>query len=182
MPQKNYNWVMGGLALVITLAILFGGQLLWNKYAIAKPINHMFQNVNGVEAVTLGQLNEQGKNNEKVRIYVRLNNVPDLQKTYGEITDGLKQIDSGKKYDIVIQDKRTPELEDFYYRIHYYVQEAISTGSFAAMAERIEAKANHAGVAVKTYVDTQNIYLKMTKADAEMYVVVARNADGQGGE
>lgn len=182
MPHRNYNWVAGCLVLVITLAILFGGQLLWNKYAIAKPISDLFKNIDGVESATLGRLTDQGKNNEKIKIYVKLSNVPDLQKAYQEITDGLNQIDSGKKYDLVIEDKRTPDLERFYYDIHYYIQEAISTGNFAAMAERIETKADTAGITAKVYVDTQNVYLQMTKAGAEMYVVIARNDSGLGGK
>jgi hypothetical protein len=182
MPHRNYNWLAGCLVLVITLAVLFGGQLLWNKYAVANPINEMFKNIDGVESATVGRLTDQGKNNEKFKIYVRLSNVPDLQKAYGEITDGLNQIDSGKKYDIVIEDKRTPDLERFYYDIHYYIQEAISTGNFATMAERIEAKAETAGITAKVYVDTQNVYLQMTKSGAEMYVIIARNDSALGGK
>ncbi len=180
MPKKDYNWVVGCLTLVLTLAVLFGSQLLWNKYAVANPINKMFQNINGVESVTVGRLNEQGKNNEKIKIYVKLNKVSDLQSLYGEIIDGLRQIDGGKKYDIVIQDTRTPELEQFYYTIHYYIQEAIFTGNFAAMADHINAKASSAGVEVQIYVDIKNIYVKMTQGTAEMYVVVTRDGNNQG--
>lgn len=182
MPKKDYNWILGCLTLVLSLAILFGGQFLWNKYAVANPINKMFQNINGVESVTVGRLNEQGKNNEKVKIYVKINNVSNLQNLYNEIADGLKQVDGGKKYDIVIQDTRTPELEQFYYTIHYYVQEAIFTGNFAAMADHITAKAVSAEVDAQIYVDTKNIYLKMTRGTAEMYVIVPRDASSQGGK
>lgn len=181
MLRKDYNWVVGCLALVLTLTVLFGGQLLWNKYAVANPINKMLQNINGVESVTIGRLNEQGKNNEKVKVlYIKLKNVSNLQVVYGEIIDGLKHVDAGNKFDIVIQDTRTPELEQFYYNIHYYVQEAIFTGNFATMADRINAKASGAGVDAQIYVDTQNIYLKMTKGNAEMYVVVSRNGSSLG--
>ncbi|WP_371381427.1 hypothetical protein [Sporomusa aerivorans] len=180
MPQKDYNWVKGCLALVITLALLFGGQLFWNKYAVAKPISDMFQSIKGVESVSIGRINEQGKNSDKNKIFVKLANVPDLQKAYTAIIDGLKNIDGGKKYDIVIQDNRTPELEQFFYTVHYYVQEASVNGNFAIMSEKIEAKAQKVGIAVKIYVDTKNIYLQMTKADAEMYMVIARSDSGQG--
>ncbi|HWR41933.1 hypothetical protein [Sporomusa sp.] len=180
MPQKDYNWVVGCLTLVLTLAALFGGQLLWNKYAVANPINKTFQNIDGIESVSVGRLNEQGKNSDKIKIYVKLTHVPNLQKVYGEMADGLKRVDGGKKYDIVIQDNRTPELEQFYYSIHYSIQEAIFTGNFATMAERIESKSSSAGVETQTYVDTKNVYVKMTKGTSDMYVVVARDDSSQG--
>jgi|GEM_PF-431693 len=179
MSQKENNWVVGCLALVLTLAVLFGGQLLWNKYAVANPIYEVLQTINGIESVSIGRMNQQGKNMDEVKIYVTLSDVQNLQKMYGELTAGLQQVNSGKKYDIVIQDSRTPELEKFYYSIHYYLQEAIVNGNFASMTERIEAKANDAGVVAQIYVDTKNIYLTLTKETANMYVVIERTGISQ---
>ncbi|SDE19068.1 hypothetical protein [Sporomusa acidovorans] len=179
MPKKEVNWVVGGVALVLTLIVLFSGQFLWNKYAVTNPISKMFQNVNGVESVTVGQ---QSNNNEKIKIYVKLNHVSNLQTLYSEIVDGLKQMDNGKKYDIVIQDNRTPELEEFYYQIQYYIQEAIFTGNFASMAESVGIKANNDGVTEKIYIDADNIYLQLVKGNAAMYMIIPRNNNGQGGK
>ncbi|SMC77015.1 hypothetical protein [Sporomusa malonica] len=180
MPRKDYNWVVGCLTLVLTLSVLFGGQLLWNKYAVANPINKAFLNIEGIESATVGRLNEQGKNSEQIKIYVKLAHVTNLQKLYAEMADRLKQVSGGREYEIIIQDNRTPELEQFYYSIHYQIQEAIFTGNFATMAERIESKANSAGVTTQMYVDTQNIYLKITKGTNEMYVVIVRDGSRQG--
>lgn len=182
MPKKDYNWVVGGLVLVLSLIALFGGQLLWNKYVVADPINKKFQSITGVEAVTVGQLNEQGKNNENVKIYLKLSKVSNLQYLYNEISNGLKQVDGGKKYDIVIQDTRTLALEQFYYTIHYYIQEAIFTGNFATMAERVNAKAASDNVDAKVYVDTKNLYVTMIQGTAEMYVVISRDSSSRGGK
>ncbi|MDF2569704.1 MAG: hypothetical protein K0R55_1308 [Sporomusa sp.] len=180
MPKKDYNWVIGCLTLLFTLIALFGGQLLWNKYAVANPINKAFQNIDGIETVTVGRFNDQGKNSDKTKIYVKLGHVANLQSLYSEMADRATQVDGGRKYEIVIQDNRTPELEQFYYSIHYQIQEAIFTGNFATMAECIEAKANSAGVTAQIYVDTKNIYLKMTKGTDDMYVVIARDGSSQG--
>lgn len=175
MPKKEHNWIVGGLTLVLTLAVLFGGQFLWNKYAVANPINRMSQNIEGVEAVTVGQLHDRGKSNEKIKIYVKLKNVPNIQALYGKIGESLDQVSGSKKYEIVIQDSRTPELEQFYYAVHYHIQEAIFTGNFADMAEHIQTQASRAGIAVQVYVDVDNVYLKISKDAAEMYAVIARN-------
>lgn len=180
MPKKNYNWVSGCLTLVLTLAVLFGGQLLWNKYAIANPINKAFLNIEGIESATIGRLSEQGKAGENSKIYVKLARVANLETLYTEMTDKLKQVNGAKEYDIIIQDNRTPELEQFYYSIHYQIQEAIFTGNFSTMAERIEARANSAGIATQIHVDTKRIYLKLTKGPAEMYMVIARDGSHQG--
>ncbi|QDR81126.1 hypothetical protein [Sporomusa termitida] len=179
MARKNINWVVGGLTLMLTLASLFGGQLLWNKYAVVNPINNAVQSIKGVESVAVSRLNEQG-DSKNIKIYVKLAQVANLQKLYAELEEALKQVHRPQRYELVIQDSRTPELEQFYHSIHYSVQEAVFTGNFTAMAGSIAAKAGSAGVEAQTYVDTKNIYLQMTKGTNEMYVVVTRDSNRAG--
>ena len=179
MTRKDINWVIGGLALMLTLAILFGGQLLWNKYGIVDPINNAVQHIEGIESVKVVPLKEQ-KANESIKIYVQLAQVANLQKLYDEMEGALKQVYRPQRYEIVIQDNRTPELEAFYHSIHYSVEEAIFTGNFTVMAGSIESKAGSAGVKVQTYVDSKNVYLQMSKGTNAMYVVVTRDGTRPG--
>ncbi|SDF64601.1 hypothetical protein [Sporolituus thermophilus] len=173
--QRKYNLLIGLMSVVLTIALLAGGQVLWQKYAVAKPLDKMLQGIDGVESATW----EEGTKKEEVKIHVTLHQVGNLPKTYSEITDGSRQILGARGFKIIIHDNRTPELEQFYYRVHYFVQEAIFTGNFALMAERLQEQAARSGVAVQAYVDARHVYLKMTKDGGEMYEVVPRTIDGR---
>lgn len=170
MDLKNYNWLVSMLAVVATLALLAGGQVVWQKYSVAQPLEKLIHGIDGVVSASW----EEGKKDDAVKINIKLHNVTNLQKTYGELSDGAKKIIGARPFKINIEDSRTPELERFYYNTHYYVQEAVSTGNYALMAERLQGKAAEAGVAVQVYVDAKSVYLQMTKESGQMYVVVSR--------
>lgn len=175
MDWRKYNWALGGIAVLVAFAVLFGGQLLWQKYTVAKPLDKIFSGVNGVEG-TLWE--DSGKNGEPVKIYVTLKNVADLQKTYEDLVDGSEQILGRRSFKIIIKDSRTPEIEQFYYQIHYYVQEAIYTGNFATMADKIQEQARAEGVDVRVYVDISNVYVQVSQNTDSMYLVIPRQVRG----
>lgn len=176
MNSHKYNWLVGVLAVVLTLAALAGGQLLWQKYAVAKPLDKMLQGIDGLEQAAW----EDGtKKEDIVKINVTLHQVTNLSKTYNHITEGSQRILGSKGFKIIIHDSRTPELEQFYYGIHYYIQEAIFNGNFAFMSERIREQAAKQGITVQIYVDANNVYLQAVKDGAEMYEVVPRQSNAR---
>lgn len=170
MDLRKHNWALGLITVLAVVAILSGGQLLWQKYAVAKPLDKVFSEINGVEGTTW----ENSGNSEPVKVYVTLKNVDNLQKTYEGLVNGSQSILGKKTFKIIIKDSRTQELEEFYHSIHYHVYEAAYTGNFAVMAEKINEKASVVGVSVHTYVDASNIYVQASKNAADMYVVLPR--------
>jgi hypothetical protein len=174
MEWRKHNWALGCIAVLVTFVVLAGGQLLWQKYAVAKPLDKIFSGVNGVEG-TIWE--DSGKNGEPVKISVTLKDVADLQKTYEDLLNGSQQILGRKSFKIIIKDSRTPALEQFYYQIHYYVQEAIYTGNFATMSDKIQEQARAAGVDVRIYVDISNVYIQVSQNTDSMYLVLPRHAE-----
>jgi hypothetical protein len=172
MKGKQANWLLGFVALITTLAILVGGQLLWQKFAVAKPLDKLLQDVDGV--VTATQSDVKGGKDNMVLIDVTLQNVNNLQNTYTEIDAGAKRILGSKPYTVAIHDKRNGELEQFYYSIHYFVQEAIFTGNFSQMAQRVKEQSQAQGIDTRIYVDTRFVFVQMQQGDGQMYVVVPR--------
>lgn len=170
MNGKQYNWLVSVVAIVATLAVLAGGQMVWQRFAVAQPLDKLFQGVDGVAKASW----EEGKKDDVVQIYITLANVNNLQKTYSAINDGAKRILGTKPFKIHIEDKRTPELEQFYYNVHYHIQEAVATGNFSIMVERVQKQAADAGVAAKIIVEAKVVYLQLAKDGGEMYVVVPR--------
>ena len=175
MMWDRNNWLTYGAVLVVTVIILVCGQFIWNKYAIAKPLDKGLQQVQGVEAASW----EDGKNSENVALNITLDQVDNLQKTYGEITDTAKQVLGHKAFRVVLHDHRTPELEKLYYSVHYNIQEAIFTGNFSAMAGAVDKQAEAAQAKAKVYVDTGYVYVQLTKGPDALYTVVPRQPGSQ---
>lgn len=171
--NSNKNRLTVVLAVIIlTLAILGGGQLLWQRYAVDKPLAKVLNGIDGIDSFYVD-------NNTKISSVLKLNislaNVKNLQKTYQAVHEGAASILGSSQFSVIIHDNRTPELEQVYYNVHLYVQEGIATGNFASMAEQVEQKASASGVEAQVYVDSANVYLGLKKADAGMYVVTPRH-------
>lgn len=176
MNWRQYNWLAGCAAVCFTLVVLFGGQLLWKKFAVAQPLDKAFVKIHGVAETSW----EEGKNGEPVKIYATLQHVDNLAKTYEDLNAGAKNVLEKKPFKILIRDNRSQELEQFNYKIQYLVQEAISTGRFAAMEEGLKAKAEAEDIDIRIFVSGDNIYLQTAKDTAQMYVVVPRKAESGG--
>jgi len=176
MKWRRDQWVQYFIVLVVTIGVLFCGQLIWHKYAVAKPLDKELLQIKGVESV---QWEDNRKDGDGVVITVALGPVVDLENTYGEIGDTVKRIMGHRAVKIVLREHRTPELENVYYKIHYQVQEAISTGKFVAMADNIQAQAKASQVDAKVYVDARYVYIELDKGVGRLYSVVPRQADNQ---
>jgi hypothetical protein len=169
MNFKRDNRLTFVIALAVTVAVLVAGQLLWQKFAVARPLGSGLQGIAGVTAAGW----DESKTGE-ITINVTLGNVDNLAKTYGEIGETAKTILGKRPARINIADSRTPELEALYHAVHFHLQEAVATGNFSAMADRVDAKARAAGAEAKVYVDARSVYLQLHKAGASLYAVVPR--------
>ncbi|MBP2649689.1 MAG: hypothetical protein H6Q74_514 [Firmicutes bacterium] len=176
MTWKCNRWTVIVVALFITVAVLVGGQLLWNNYGVKKPLDKSLQIIPGIEAVTWA---ETGKNTDSLVITVTLGKVSDLQQTYKQIVETSKQVLGRRPFTINLKDHRSPELEALYYDSHYYVQEAIVTGKFTSMAEAIKARAADSEVEEKVYVDDKYVYIGLSKGQSALYAVVNRSGASQ---
>ncbi len=169
MNFKNDNRLIFVIVLAVTVATLVAGQLLWQKYAVARPLDNGLKGIAGVTAASW----DENKNGD-ITITVTLGGVDNLAKTYGEIGETARNTFGRRPARIVIADSRTPELEALYYGLQYNIQEAIFTGNFAAMADRVAARARAGGADARVYVDARNVYLQLTKAGAALYAVEPR--------
>ncbi len=174
MKIKYIQLLKGCMAFIITVACLYIVQAVWQSYAIDLPIDTALNDIDGVLSVNLA---DGHKISDSTTIYVTLDNTANLQKTYKEINTKIEQTLKGSKYTLEIKDNRSPELEQIYYDVHYYIQKAIVDGDFPLLEAKIREKADSAGAAAKVYVDEQNIYLQLAKTDCILYSVVARQSE-----
>jgi hypothetical protein len=169
MKFKNDNRLIFVIVLAVTVATLVAGQLLWQKYAVARPLDKGLKGIAGVTDASW----DESKNGD-ITLTVTLGNVDNLAKTYGEIGETARNSFGQRPARIIIADSRTPELEALYYKLQYSIHEAIFTGNFAAMADRVAAQSRAAGADARVYVDARNVYLQLAKAGAALYAVEPR--------
>ena len=178
MKIKYIQFLKGGIALIITVACLFIVQAIWQSYVFDMPLDKALNDIDGVHSVVL---DDSHKMNDSKTIYVTLDNTTNLQKTYKEIISKIEQTQKSSKYTLEIKDNRSPELEQTYYDIHYYIQKAIVDGDFPLLEAKVREKADLVGATAKVYVDEHNIYLQLVKNDIFLYSVVTRQSDKIGG-
>jgi hypothetical protein len=169
MNLKRDNWLTFVAALAVTVAVLVAGQLLWQKFAVARPLDAGLRGIAGVTAAGW----EEGRNGD-LTINVTLGTVDNLAKTYGEIGEKARTVLGRRPARIVLADSRTPELESLAFALNIPVQEAIKTGNFTAMAERVAAAARDGGADARVSVDAANVYIQLTRQGAALYEVVPR--------
>lgn len=177
MIWKRDEWAMYLVVMLITVIVLVSGQLLWHRYTVAKPLDKSLQEIQGIESVKWNDGDKSGT----VLIEVTLHQVDNLEKTYGQIIEKSKGILGRKAFKVQLNDHRTPELAELYYKIHYCVQEAISNGNFVSMERQIQSEAKAAGVQSRIYVDSANVYIQLDKGSDALYTVVPRHADNTQG-
>ncbi|MCX7780552.1 MAG: hypothetical protein N2491_06510 [Negativicutes bacterium] len=174
MDFKSKNWAVVLATIMLTVAVLGGGQLLWQKYAVAKPLDTVLQGIDGVAKVA----HDGGsRKDDTVKIYVTLQHAANLQKTYTAIMEVAGNALGGKRFKVIVADTRTPELEQLSYLVQPHIQEAVATGMFTQMASYIQEQAAAKNVAAQVFIDSANIYLKLAKDGAELYQIVPRLPD-----
>lgn len=179
MKAKYVQIAKGCIALVITIACLYIGQAVWQNYSVNLPLDKALHEIEGVETATWSKSNNV---NDTVKIYITLGNAANLQKVYSETVYRIEQTLKNRKYTLEIKDNPSPELEQVYYDIHYYIQKSIMDGDFPMLEAKVREKAVAAGAEAKVYVDEQNIYLQLTKNDNSLVAVTPRHSDRIGGD
>ena len=176
MNWQKYNWSILVICIVLTFAAACSSYFLWQNYVLAKPLTQAIEEIDGVETATL---ESHDKNKPSQEIQITLNQVKNLQASYQAINNKVTSIAGDKKYKIVLHDHRTPELEQLYYSIHYYIYEGIFTGKFSSMSEIIKEKSAAANTKALVYIDADYIYLHLTNTTGDLVQVIPRHPDSQ---
>ncbi|MDK2959883.1 MAG: hypothetical protein PWP12_67 [Bacillota bacterium] len=165
MKYRGYRVDVTLAVALLTLAVLLGARLAYARFLVERPLATELKALEGVQSVVLE------RSGAGYRLQVKLGEVKDLPGLYRQIEKLAAERLGPGNFALKIQDERTPALENVYYRIHYYLEEALTQGNFSTAAAKIHSEAQAAGIEERFYVDEGHIYLQLLDGPAYLYEV-----------
>ena len=168
MNLQNLRWPVMVAAMAITVAALFGGSLLLKTQTVDDPLEMVLSKSAHVES------HRVEKNGVNYVINVKLKEVPDLAQVYTQLNTEAGKVLKGIEFELKLEDSRSPKLEQTYRRVNLYVQEALATGQYSAMADRVEAEAAKNGLTARMTVEGNRVFVQLHDGPSYLYGVAER--------
>ena len=168
MNLQNIRWPVLVATLAVTLAVLFGAGFVVKSQTVEEPLRSVYANSPVVESSTVERLGDT------YVIKVAFKDVPDFAPAYMKLHADTEKLLKETPFEIEVADRRTPELEQAFRRVNLFVQEALATGQFSTMADRVEAEAAKAGLTARLDVDNDRVFVQMHGQNAYLYSVAER--------
>lgn len=153
--------------LIISLCILLGGRYLYESYYVKNSLDEEISQAMQAEEIRIA------KQEDPPAVYISVPEIKNLQSVY-LCAEKIVQQQLGPGYKVILTDKRTPELESLYGKCSFVIQEAIVTGSFEDMKQKIDDLSKTAGVKHHLSIDSKNIYLELRDNRCYLYEVIPR--------
>jgi hypothetical protein len=167
---QHLRWPVILVSMAVVLAALFGGGFLLKTQTVDEPLKLLFSGSAWVER------HEIDRDGDMTKITVTVKETPDLATAYVKLHESTHQVMKGRSFQLILSDRRTPALEQAMRRANLFAQEALVTGQFAAMADKIEAEASKVGITARFDVDSEHIYLQLHQDGAFLYQVTERTS------
>lgn len=160
------------LSFVCGLGLAFGGQMIYKKYIYQQPLNKVLADNKLVEEFTVD--NNSNQSVVKVKLSKDANN---LMTSYQEINGLTAKVMGKTPYVLEIVNNSDKDLEEVFFESHYVIYQAQSMGNFPEVARQVEESSAKYGVDGKVYIDQDNIYIQLSKADGHyMNRIIPRNS------
>jgi len=167
------RWPVIAATMAVMLGLLFGGSFLIRSGAVDQPLQRGLAAHELVDTIKIEQISDR----RDIRLLLGPTN--DLERVYMDLDRVAKQTLKASPYELVIEDRRTPELEQAFQRANLHIQEALVTGAFAQSAERVNHEANQIGAIAILTVDRNRVYLQLKRGESYLYSVTDRRWDPQ---
>lgn len=172
---KKLRWPLVAASLIITILVLYAGNWALRTGTQDTPLSAF---LSGQPAVAAFRLDRSAP---VATVRVELRDVPRLEDTYRDLARGVERIAGPGRLELAVTDRRTPELDAAFDRVNPLLQEALATGRYGELVDRIEGRARGMGVdRVRVGIDVERVYLQMHQGPAYLYAVFPRGAAGAG--
>lgn len=161
------------LAFLLAVVIGLGANYLYEQTQVFRPLNAQLQEVAGVEAVDV----EQTFLGSGKRALVELVVDPDapLSVTFS----GVRQIlaETRGNFALHLLDSADSSLIRLFQRVKIAAEEAIATGEFTALENRVQSLAEDAGINWELAMDREFIYLSLMSDTHHLQRIISRGTN-----
>lgn len=155
---------------LVVVALGVGLQHVYYQKRVIAPLADDAHAIVGVESVNVVTRGDGLKD-----VWVDLHPEARIEEVYPQIEDLAASSLRGMFGRVVVNDNPGTRLREIYHQIHFSVQEGISTGLFAHMAEEIDRQLeNEEGVAHRVYVGDRYVYVHLKDENGDLYEVIPR--------
>lgn len=168
--MKKTRITVAVTAALLSAVLLFGGYMIYDKVAVAAPIEEAISKLPDVIAAEKPVMDS-----EQVTISIELTENANLREIYGSISKDAADAIGDRKLELDVQTESDPELESVWQSALFAVAEAMDTKSYSDIPEAMDkAAAAYDNVTVTTEMDENNVYITLKNDSAEKYVVLPR--------
>ena len=171
MSYKEMRITIVLVAIIVVLALLFGGQMVYKRYNIEQPLFKVYSKTKAVQDADI--INRNGR----VKIVLSLGPTTNFQKTYLELMEKTTGILGERSFELKIKDNRNQDLESLLVDAEPVIYEAVSKGSYTWMKQEVLKAAEKVGAEARVFVDGDRIYLSFAKGRHYLYEVIQRSQD-----
>ena len=152
-------------ALILTLAVLFGGFQVYQTYAVVRPLEVQLARIAHVQSAVVTM---QGTVPE---IVVTLGPTKDLQTTYSQMESQIANA-FGSSVTIYLKDRRTPFLRQAYESLEPILFQGASHGDYMGMIASFDKAAAALGARARVTMNAQDIFVQLDRGSAYLYDIV----------
>ena len=170
--MKTFNYKLGLLVLVISLAVFFAGNYFFANYKVNYSLQQDLEQIAGVTEVKITSPNSNHELN------LTLEQVTDLQQVFTQVRNRVAEsLEPGTyQLEFTVPGEFSSQLET---EVELALHEACQTGEFVELGKRIkeyETKYNLQETIIQ--VDDDYIYLSLVKNEQALYKVINRRRKG----
>ena len=160
------------IVFIVTLIVLYGGKAASYSLQVRKPLDAFFLR----QAEVLDYTVEQCKGG--LCVNVELDDVEDIQSQYAQLWSGIVEATGRSPQSLGVVDRRNRELEDIFRNMRIHIEEALCKGSFYAMSQAIDEKAEEARLdRWSVGVDSDYVYVQLHKGENYLYEIIPRKQE-----
>lgn len=172
MEYKGIKFNIVILIIIIMIGVFFGGQYLYKIYNIDQPVKKEILEIEGIDNVSIVEKNGQ------IDILVSLKSGIDFFQVYHKIEEIMIEKLGEQKGIIKVDNEKSKELEEEYYKLHFAIYEGISTREFVKMKESIDQIVNKINLDnYKLWIDNQAVYIQLDNNNNSLYKRIPYNRD-----